>query len=124
MRKVPFIYRHQNVRKLLNQSKVGVLDVAAVKTDHEVELTWLIDIFELGIVELQHLGIDLEANFLAFTWLQSHMLETLEFLNRTSDRTSEIVSVELHDGSGFALASVGESHLCLDAAIGCEAVGA
>ena len=39
MRKVPFIYRHQNVRKLLNQSKVGVLDVAAVKTDHEVELT-------------------------------------------------------------------------------------
>ena len=85
MRKVPFIYRHQNVRKLLNQSKVGVLDVAAVKTDHEVELTWLIDIFELGIVELQHLGIDLEANFLAFTWLQSHVLKALEFLDRTCD---------------------------------------
>ena len=56
--------------------------------------------------------------------IQTHMLETLEFLNRTSDRTSEIVSVELHSGSGFALASVGESHLCLDAAIGWEAVGA
>ncbi len=100
----------------LLQGERLVLDIVAVGANHDVEVTWLADVVEVLVGELQQVGIDSKVDLTALAGFECDALEALEFLNRTCDASYHVTDVELHDFGALNSSRIGHSDRCGDIA--------
>ena len=101
MEDVQFLFRGG-----LFSSKDSLLDILAVRANHNFEVARLADIVELMVVVLEILLAKFEVDGLFFASLDADFLESTEFLDGTCGSAIDIVDIELHSFETIATAGV------------------
>ena len=94
----------------LFQLKTRSLYIAAVGSNHYVELAGFVYILYVVVVELQQFGGNGEGHLLAFAFFQVDALEAFQLFHGAGNAAHQVADIELHDFIRIVVARIGHGY--------------